>query len=157
MATATLELEFASQFPPEKAFKSFTHFDEIAPKVIPHVFKSFDAIHGNGEVGTIKNITFGEAVPFTSGKYKVEAIDESTYTYSTSFFEGDNLYGIFDSINHHYKITPSANGGSVVKQTVTYKSKGDEKVPEEILKKEKEQYEGIYQAMEAFAAANPQA
>lgn len=100
---------------------------------------------------------FNAAVPFTNGKYKVEAIDSSNYTFSTSFFEGDNLYGILDSINHHYKITPSANGGCVVKQTVTYKCKGDEKLPEEILKKEKEQYEGIYKAMEAFAAAHPEA
>ncbi|KAK1437345.1 hypothetical protein QVD17_03136 [Tagetes erecta] len=154
MASVTLELEFVSQFPAEKAFKTFFEIDTIAPKVIPQVFKSFETLEGNGDVGTIKNITFGEAVPFTSGKYKVEAVDASNYSYSNSFFEGDNLYGILDSITHHYKITPSANGGSVIKQTVTYKCKGDEKPSEEILTKEKELYENIYKAVEAYHSSS---
>ncbi|KAK1437344.1 hypothetical protein QVD17_03135 [Tagetes erecta] len=157
MASATLEIEFVSKSSAEKAFKTFTHFDEIAPKIIPHVFKSFETIHGDGGVGTVKNITFGEGIPFTSGKYKVEVVDASNYIFSNSFFEGDNLHGIFETITHHYKITPSADGGSVIKQTVVYKCKGDEKPPEEILKKEKEQYEGIFQAVEAYAVANPEA
>ncbi|XP_076896779.1 root allergen protein-like [Bidens hawaiensis] len=154
MPSATLEVEVPSKFPAEQVFKTFSQFDSIAPKVKPEVFKSIETVEGNGDVGTIKIFTFGDAVPFTTGKYKVDALDVSNHTYSYSFIEGDNLLGILDSINHHVKVVPSSDGGSVFKQTVIYNYKGDEKLPEEILKKEKELYEDTYKAIEAYAVAH---
>ncbi|KAI3785147.1 hypothetical protein L1987_44260 [Smallanthus sonchifolius] len=157
MASVTLEVEVASQFPAERVFKVFSDFDNIAPKVNPQVFKSIETTEGNGDVGTIKIFTFGDGVPFTTGKYKVDAVDPSNYSYSYSFIEGDNLFGILNSINHHIKVVPSPDGGSVYKQTVIYNCKGDEKPSEEILKKEKELYENTYKAIEAYAVAHPEA
>nr|XP_043613322.1 MLP-like protein 34 [Erigeron canadensis] len=157
MASLSIEIEVASQYPADKVFKVFSKFDSIAPKVNPQVFKSIETIEGNGDVGTIKVLTFGEGVPFTSAKYKVDAIDASNFTYSYSFFEGDNLMGILHSITSHVKIVPSADdGGCVNKQTITYVCKGDEKPSEDFLKKEKEVYENTYKAMEAYAVAHPE-
>nr|AHM10374.1 pathogenesis-related protein [Eclipta prostrata] len=156
MASVTLEVEVPSQFPAERVFKVFSDFDNIAPKVNPQVFKSIETVEGNGDVGTIKIFTFGDAVPFATGKYKVDALDASNYSYSYSFIEGDNLFGILSSINHHVKVVPSPDGGSVFKQTVVYSCKGDEKPSEEILKKEKELYENTYKAIEAYAVAHPE-
>nr|XP_043608193.1 root allergen protein-like [Erigeron canadensis] len=153
----SVEVEVPSQYPADAVFKVFCDFDNLAPKVNPEVFKSIETIEGNGDVGTIKLITFGEGVPFTSAKYKVDAIDKTNYSYNYTFFEGDNLMGILDSISSQVKIVPAADGGCVNKQTITYNCKGEDKPSEEILKKEKEIYETTYKAMEAYAAAHPEA
>ncbi|KAF5759860.1 putative Bet v I/Major latex protein [Helianthus annuus] len=155
MATVTNEIEIASSFPAEKVFKVFKDFENVAPKVNPAVFKSVETLEGNGGVGTIKLFTFGDAVPFTHAKYKVDAFDESSFSYSYTFFEGDNLMGILDSVTQHVKITPSGEG-SIYKQTIIYKCKGDEKPSKETLKAEKELYEQTYKAIEAYAATNPE-
>ncbi|KAJ9546478.1 hypothetical protein OSB04_019021 [Centaurea solstitialis] len=156
MTSVSIEIEVPSSFPADKVFKVFSDFDNIAPKVNPDVFKSIEIVEGNGGVGTIKIFTFGDAVPFTSGKYKVDSVDVSNFSYTYSFFEGDNLMGILDSITNHVKIIPSADEGSVFKQTVTYNCKGNEKPSEEILKVEKEIYEKTFKAIEAYGAAHPE-
>ena len=63
--------------------------------------------------------------------------------------------GILDSITNHIKIVPSADGGSIFKQTVTYNCKGNEKPSEEVLKVEKEIYEKTFKAIEAYGVAHP--
>ncbi|KAI3821740.1 hypothetical protein L1987_09312 [Smallanthus sonchifolius] len=155
MTTVTSEIEVASSISAAKVFKVFKDFENIAPKVNPAVFKSIETIEGNGGVGTIKHLTFGDAVPFTSGKYKVDAFDESNFSYSYTFFEGDNLMGILHSITQHVKVIPSGEG-SIFKQTVIYNCIGDEKPSEENLKAEKEMYEQTYKAIEAYATAHPE-
>ncbi|KAJ9546634.1 hypothetical protein OSB04_019177 [Centaurea solstitialis] len=155
MASITTEIEIPSSFPADKVFKVFSDFDTIAPKVNPEVFKSIETIEGNGGVGTIKVFTFGDAVPFTSGKYKVDAVDPSSFSYTYSFFEGDNLMGILDSITNQIKIVPT-EGGSIFKQTIVYNCKGNEKPTEDILKVEKEIYEKTFKAIEAYGTAHPE-
>ncbi|KAI3687144.1 hypothetical protein L1987_80835 [Smallanthus sonchifolius] len=155
MAAVTNEIEIASSFSAAKVFKVFKDFENIAPKVNPAVFKSIETIEGNGGVGTIKLFTFGDAVPFTSAKYKVDAIDESSFSYTYTFFEGDNLMGILHSITQHVKVIPSGEG-CIFKQTVVYNCIGDEKPSEENLKAEKELYEQTYKAIEAYVAAHPE-
>ncbi|KAF5816407.1 putative Bet v I/Major latex protein [Helianthus annuus] len=156
MTTVSIEVEVASTYPVETVFKVFNKFHDIAPKVSPQAFKSIEILEGDGGVGTIRLFTFGDDIPFTSGKFKQDVIDASNFTYNYTFFEGDNLMGILDSINHHVKIVPSAEGGCVFKQTVIYNCKGDEKPPVDVLNFEKELYEKTYKAMEAYAAAHPE-
>ncbi|KAJ9546637.1 hypothetical protein OSB04_019180 [Centaurea solstitialis] len=156
MTSITTEIEIPSSFPADKVFKVFSDFDTIAPKVNPEVFKSTETIEGNGGVGTIKVFTFGDAVPFTSGKYKVDAVDPSNFSYTYSFYEGDNLMGILESITNQIKIVPSADGGSIFKQTIVYNCKGNEKPTEDILKVEKEIYEKTFKAIEAYGIAHPE-
>ncbi|KAI7732207.1 hypothetical protein M8C21_012242 [Ambrosia artemisiifolia] len=155
MATVTNEIEIASPFPAEKIFKVLKDFENIAPKANPAIFKSIEKLEGNGGVGTIKLITFGDALPFTHAKYKIDALDESNFSYSYTFFEGDNLMGILDSTTQHVKIVPSGEG-SIYKLTIIYNCKGDEKPSEETLKAEKEVYEQTYKSIEGYAAANPE-
>nr|GFA54456.1 hypothetical protein [Tanacetum cinerariifolium] len=54
------------------------------------------------------------------------------------------------------KIVPSADGGSVYKQTITYNCKGNDKPSEEVLNSEKSDHEKTFKAMEAYAAAHPE-
>ncbi|GJU15000.1 root allergen protein-like protein [Tanacetum coccineum] len=156
MSTECLEIEVASPFPAEKVFKVFSDFHNIAPKVYPEVYKCIDTIEGDGGVGTIRLLTFGDGVPFTSGKFKVDTIDASNFDYSITFYEGDNLMGILDSINQHVKVTPSDNGGSLFKLKIVYNCKGDEKPSADTLKFEKEVYEKTFKAIDAYVVAHPE-
>ncbi|GJZ62612.1 root allergen protein-like protein [Tanacetum coccineum] len=153
MTTATIVAEVASSHPAETVFKVFCDFQVIAPKVNPSVFKSIETVEGNGGVGTIKLVTFGEGIPFTTGKYKVDEFDASSFTYGHTFYEGDILMGLANSITHHVTITPSADRGSVYKHTVTYNCIGENKPSEEALNFEKAEYEKTFKAMEAYAVA----
>ncbi|KAI3756645.1 hypothetical protein L1987_56467 [Smallanthus sonchifolius] len=147
MTTVSIEVEVTSPYPAEIVFKVFNNFHTIAPKVNPQVFKSIEIVEGDGDV------------PFASGKFRQDVIDENTFTYNYTFFEGDNLMGILDSINHYVKIIPSAlgpDGGCVFKQTVVYNCKGDEKPSADTLKFEKDLYEKTYKAIEAYASDHPE-
>ncbi|KAJ0609742.1 putative Bet v I/Major latex protein [Helianthus annuus] len=157
MTTTSIEVEVASAYPPETVFEMINAFHTLAPKVIPQVFKSIEILDGDGGVGTIRLFTFGDDVPFTSSKFKQDAIDEINFVYNYTFFEGDNLMGILDSINHYVKVIPTDDEGCVFKQTVVYNCKSDEKPSTEFLKFEKELYEKTYKAIEAYAAAHPEA
>ncbi|KAJ0754002.1 putative Bet v I/Major latex protein [Helianthus annuus] len=154
--SVTLDLQITCQLPADKVLKVIGDFDNLVPKLNPQFIKSVETVQGSGDVGTIKNITFGDAVPYKSAKYKVDAVDPSNYSYDYSIIEGDSLIGILDSINHHVKIVPSSDGGSVYKQTVVYNCKGAEKPSEEFLKTEKEVFESNFKAMEAYAVAHPE-
>ncbi|KAI3690977.1 hypothetical protein L2E82_49190 [Cichorium intybus] len=125
MAVVTVELEVTSSLPAPKLFKVFNDFDTIAAKVEPETYKAVNTIQGDGGVGTIKSITYGDGVPFTSSKHKVDAVDANNFSYSYTLFEGDVLMGIVDSASHHVKFVPSADGGSVYKHTVVFNCKGD--------------------------------
>ncbi|PWA90165.1 ribonuclease 1 [Artemisia annua] len=156
MTTASIEVEVASPHSAETVFKVFSNFHIIAPKVNPQAFKSIETLEGDGGVGTIRLFTFGDGVPFTSGKYRQDVVDASNLSQSYTFFEGDNLMGILDSVKADVKIVPSADGGSVFKQKITYNCKGDEKPSAETLNFEKELYEKTFKAMEAYAVAHPE-
>ena len=65
MGIVTYEYEVVSTISPSRLFKSFIlDSDNLIPKVVPGAFKSFEILEGDGGVGTIKLITFGE------GKYR---------------------------------------------------------------------------------------
>nr|GEY60341.1 root allergen protein-like [Tanacetum cinerariifolium] len=87
MSTATIQIEIPLVHPAEKVFKAISDFDTIAPKFHPEVFKSIKIIEGNGDVGTIREFTFGDGVPFSNGKNKVDVYDPSNFTFGYTFFE----------------------------------------------------------------------
>ncbi|KAK9067318.1 hypothetical protein SSX86_014644 [Deinandra increscens subsp. villosa] len=152
-----LKLSSLPHFPLKCFFKVLNNFYDIAPKVVPQVFKSIEILEGDGGVGTVWLFTFGDDIPFISGKFKQDVIDASNFTYNYTFFKGDNLMGILDFVNHLVKIVPSADGGCVFKQAVIYNCKGDKKPSAETLNFENKLYEKTYKTIEAYAVVHPEA
>ncbi|KAL7595649.1 hypothetical protein Lser_V15G31320 [Lactuca serriola] len=157
MAVITSELEVTSSLPAAKLFKVYGDFDTLAPKVDPQTFKSVNIIEGDGGVGSIKSITFGESVPYKNSKHRVDAIDISNLSFSYTIFEGDALLGIIDSATHHIKFVPSADGGSVYKHSTEFNCKPDAQLSEDILNFAKEAFKNTFKAIEAYAIAHPEA
>ncbi|KAI3730067.1 hypothetical protein L6452_18743 [Arctium lappa] len=156
MAVVTSEVEVASSFPAPKLFKIFNNFDTIAPKAEPETYKAVSVIQGDGGVGSIKNITFGDGVPYTSSKHTVDVIDTNNLCLSYTAFEGDALLGIIDSATHHITFTPS-DGGSIYKHTTVFKCKGDAKLTEDTHNLVKEAVKKTFKAIESYAIAHPEA
>ncbi|KAG6431434.1 hypothetical protein SASPL_109513 [Salvia splendens] len=157
MGVVTYEYEVVSTISPSRLFKSFIlDSDNLIPKVVPGAFKSFEILEGDGGVGTIKLITFGEGSQFKFAKHKVEEIDEANCTYKYSVIEGDALGEEIDSISYVVKVDAGPDGGSVVKTTSSYHTKTEHhSITEEKIKEGKEKAKAIFHAIEAHLHANP--
>ena len=61
MGVITYDMEITSSIPPARMFKAFVlDGDNLIPKILPQAIKSVELIEGDGGVGSVKLITFGE-------------------------------------------------------------------------------------------------
>ncbi|XP_052188422.1 major allergen Pru ar 1-like [Diospyros lotus] len=158
MGVITYETEITTSIPPAKLFKAFVvDADILIPKIMPQAIKSVEILEGDGGPGTIKLTTFGEGSTYKSAKQRVDGIDKDNFTYSYSIIEGDALTGGIESISSEVKISASADGGSICKNSSTYHVKGDAQITEEDIKSGKEKAKGMFKAIEAYLLANPEA
>ncbi|KAJ0509308.1 putative Bet v I/Major latex protein [Helianthus annuus] len=145
MDVASMEVEITSSLSASKLFKMFSDFDTIAPKVIPQTYKSITLMQGDGGVGSIKSVTFGN-----------DAIDTSNLSVSYTLFDGDASSDIMDTATHHIKCISSANGGSVYKHTCLIKCKGDAKITDDFINLSKESMADTFKALESYAIDHPE-
>ncbi|CAL2226856.1 unnamed protein product [Prunus armeniaca] len=158
MGVFTYETEFTSVIPPEKLFKAFIlDADNLIPKVAPTAVKGTEILEGDGGVGTIKKVTFGEGSQYGYVKHKVDGIDKDNLSYSYTLIEGDALSDVIEKIAYDIKLVASPNGGSIVKTISHYHTKGDVEIKEEQVKAGKEKAAGLFKLVEAYLLANPDA
>ncbi|KAK2984072.1 hypothetical protein RJ640_012023 [Escallonia rubra] len=181
MVAITYDSEVSSSISASKLFHALVlDGDNLVPKLLPAAIKSSEIVEGDGGVGSIKLITFGEGqflsrAPSSSClvttqtfyysrtnrlktmKHRVDGIDKESFTYSYTLIEGDALMDMIESITYHIKIVPSADGGSVYKNRSIYHTKGDAQIAEEEIKAGKDKAKGIFKVVEAYLHANPDA
>ncbi|KAM3755652.1 hypothetical protein ACB098_02G055800 [Castanea mollissima] len=158
MGVFTYETETTSIIAPAKLFKAFVlDGDNLIPKVAPHAIKSAEIIEGNGGPGTIKKITFGEGSQFKYVKHRIDEIDHVNFTYCYSVIEGDALSEVLEKISYEIKIVSSPDGGSILKSTSKYHTKGEHDIKEEQVKAGKEKAAGLFKAIESYLLAHPDA
>ena len=86
----------------------------------------------------------------------MDEVDEANFVYKYSVIEGDALGDELESISYVVKVTPGADGGSVVKTSSSYHTKTDNhSITEEKIKEGKEKAKGVFHAVEAHLNANP--
>nr|GEX72045.1 root allergen protein-like [Tanacetum cinerariifolium] len=90
MSVINSEFKVSSSLPADKLFKLCLDFDTLAPKIQPQTFKAIDLIEGDGGVGSIKTTTYDDAVPYTSAKYKIDALTQTTLALPTRLLK-DNV------------------------------------------------------------------
>ncbi|KAF5465416.1 hypothetical protein F2P56_015427 [Juglans regia] len=158
MGVLTYETESTSAIPPAKLFKAFIlDGDNLVPKVAPQAIKSAEIIEGDGGPGTIKKISFAEGSHFKYVKHQIDAIDHANFSYGYSVIEGDALGDVLEKITYEIKIVASPDGGSILKSTSHYHTKGDHEIKEEDVKAGKEKAAGLFKAVEEYLLAHPDA
>lgn len=61
MGVTTIDMDVPCSIPAAKLFKAFIlDADTLIPKVVPQAIKSVEILEGDGGVGTVKLVTFGE-------------------------------------------------------------------------------------------------
>ncbi|KAL2230593.1 major allergen Pru ar 1-like [Sesamum indicum] len=152
MGAITYDMEIPSSIPAAKMFKALVlDADTLIPKIMPQAIKSVEILEGDGGVGTVKLIHFGEGSQYKSVKHRVDATDEENLTHSYTVVEGDALAGVLESITYHVKIVPTEDGGCICKNRST---KGDVEINEEKIKEGKEKATQMFKAIEAYLKAN---
>lgn len=94
---------------------------------------------------------------FSYLKYKIDELNEETYTYNYTLIEGDALTDKLEKITYEVQFEESANGGTISKMTSKYYPLGDFEVKEEDVKAGKEKASGMYKVVEAYLLQNPEA
>ncbi|KAK7839164.1 major strawberry allergen Fra a 1.06 [Quercus suber] len=135
MGVITHESQGTSVIPPARFFKAFIldNDNNLIPKVLPQAIKSTEIIEGDGGPGTIKKITLGEGSQFrgktsvlgSNAKHRTDVTDPEHCTFCFSVIEGDALSDKLQSISNETKIEASPEGGSILKSTSKYQTKGD--------------------------------
>ncbi|KAK2993269.1 hypothetical protein RJ640_001051 [Escallonia rubra] len=151
-------MEVTSSVSASKMFKAFVlDGDNLIPKILPAAIKCVEIVQGDGGVGSVKLITFGEGTSqLKSMKHRIDGLDKENFTYSYTLIEGDALMNEIESITYHLKIVPSADGGSICKNRSIYHTKGDAQVTEEQIKAGKEKAIGVFKVVESYLQANPE-
>ncbi|KAH6770289.1 hypothetical protein C2S52_015092 [Perilla frutescens var. hirtella] len=158
MGAITYDIEIPSSIPAAKMFKAMVlDADTLIPKIMPQAIKNVEILEGDGAVGTVKVIHFGEGSQYKSVKHRVEAIDKENLTQTYNIVEGDALSGVIESITYHIKIVPTEDGGSICKNRSIYNTKGDVEITEDKIKEGKEKAMAMFKAIEAYLHANPDA
>ncbi|XP_027119284.1 major allergen Pru ar 1-like [Coffea arabica] len=158
MGVITYDHEVTSSVPAAKLFKAFIlDFDNLIPKILPQAIKSVETLQGDGGAGTIKLTHFGEGSQYKSMKHRVDELDKENFGFKYTVFEGDVLGDVIEKISYEVKIEASADGGSITKSKSTYYTKDDAKITEEEIKSGKDKSAGVFKAIEAHLAANPDA
>ncbi|KAI4369550.1 hypothetical protein MLD38_017977 [Melastoma candidum] len=156
MGVVSYESQHTTSIPPHKLFKAFIlDADNLIPKVLPTAFKSIEILEGNGGPGTIKVITFGEGTLYKTTKHRVDALDETSLTYSYSIIEGDVLSTVLEKVTNDVKIEAGPDGGSLIKTTSKYYTIGDAEISQEQIKSGKERASALFKAIEAYVLAHP--
>nr|QOL10866.1 pathogenesis-related 10 Que ac 1.0101 [Quercus acutissima] len=155
MGVYNYESQETSVIPPARLFKAFVlDSDNLISKVLPHAVKSTEIIEGNGGPGTIKKFTFGEASKVKYAKHRIDTLDPENCSYSFSVIEGEALTDIA-SISTEVKFVASPDGGSIMKSTTKYQTKGGFQLKEEQIQAAVEKGTGLFKAVEAYLLAHP--
>ncbi|KAK4491590.1 hypothetical protein RD792_002344 [Penstemon davidsonii] len=158
MGVLTFTEEHTSTISPARIFKaSILDSHNLIPKLLPQVFKSMGFIQGSGGVGSIKEINFAQGSDLTNLKYRIDELNEETFTYNYTVIEGDALTDKLEKITHEIKLETTLDGGTVSKVTSKYHTKGDFSLNEEDVKAGKEKVLGVYKVVEAYLLQNPNA
>jgi hypothetical protein len=88
-------------------------------------------------------------------KNKIEEIDHANFKYCYSLIEGGPLGHTLEKISYEIKIVAAPHGGSILKITSKYHTKGDASINEEEIKAGKEKAAGLLKAVEAYLLAHP--
>ncbi|XP_008790863.1 pathogenesis-related protein 1-like [Phoenix dactylifera] len=154
MSPPCWNLEVESQAPAPRLFKAVLDWHNLAAKLLPDIVASAAGVHGDGSVGSVRQINFTSAMPFSYVKERLDFVDFDKFECKHSLVEGGDLGKKIESASTHFKFEKSSKGGCVCKVVTTYKPLPGVDNKDEIAKG-KEAVIGTIKAAEAYLLANP--
>ncbi|XP_050117845.1 major strawberry allergen Fra a 1-3-like [Malus sylvestris] len=150
MGVFTYESEFSSVIPPARLYNAFVlDADNLIPKIAPQAVKSTEILGGNGGVGTIKKINFGEGSTYSYVKHRIDGVDKDNLVYKYSVIEGDAISETIEKICYETKLMASGSG-CIIKSISHYHTKGDVEIKEEHVKAGKEKASHLFKLIENY-------
>jgi len=125
------------------------HEDVVLPKVIPHIIASFEYLEGNGEVGSIRLMKLGAAIP--GGKHVIERIDHNdsvSRTFGYTVLQGDPKYKYLSAVMQF--LDGPVEGTTVAKWVGVYVPQADTIPPPDLALH-------VWKVFENVAKTSPQA
>ncbi|XP_059455787.1 major pollen allergen Aln g 1-like [Corylus avellana] len=155
MGVFNYEAESPCVIPAARLFKAFIlDGDNLIPKVAPQAISSVENVEGNGGPGTIKKITFAEGSPFKYVKERVEEVDHANFKYRYTVIEGGVVGDKLEKICNELRIVAAPGGGSILKISNKYHTKGGHEMNAEDIKVGKEKAEALLKAVESYLLAH---
>jgi len=87
--------------------------------------------------------------------HKLEAVDEANLGYNYSIVGGTGLDESLEKVEFETSIVAGSDGGSIVKISVKYHTKGDAVLSEAVREETKAKGTGLIKAIEGYVLANP--
>ncbi|KAM1499032.1 hypothetical protein ACFX1X_022114 [Malus domestica] len=150
MGVFTYESETTSVITPARLFNATAlDGDELIAKLAPQAVKSIEILEGDGGVGTVQKIIFGEGSTNGYVKKRIDVIDKDNFVYKYSMIEGDAISETIEKISYETTLVASGSG-SIIKRTCHYHTKGDVEINEEHLKASKEKSSHLLKLVENY-------
>ncbi|ONK67565.1 uncharacterized protein A4U43_C05F1360 [Asparagus officinalis] len=122
MGSKSFSQEIQTSVSADRMFKAFVmDWHNLAPKVMPDKVESVKAVEGQGGPGSIRQINFTSAMPFSYVKERLDAIDKNKLECKNTLLEGGDIGTKIESACSHMKFVPTS-GGCTVKVETTYKT-----------------------------------
>jgi hypothetical protein len=87
--------------------------------------------------------------------HKVEAVDEANLGYNYSLVGGTGLDESLEKVEFVTSVVAGSDGGSIVKISVKYHTKGDATLSDAVREETKGKGTGLLKAVEGYVLANP--
>lgn len=88
-------------------------------------------------------------------KHKIHSIDKENHVYSYSLVEGDALSDTIEKIDYETKLVAAPHGGTIIKSTSKYHTKGNVEIKEEHVKAGKEKASHLFKLIEGYLKDHP--
>ncbi|KAJ3699801.1 hypothetical protein LUZ61_003506 [Rhynchospora tenuis] len=154
--SSTMISEITTVIPASRLFKAaIIDWHNLAPKIAADKVVSAQTVEGDGGIGSVRQLNFGPAMPFSFEQRRLEFEDVKNCEIKSSVVAGGGLGVFFDSATYHIKIEPSGTG-SLARMVLTFTPvPGANSAEHEKLIKGA--FFGVMKGCEAFLLANPDA
>ncbi|GAV64180.1 Bet_v_1 domain-containing protein [Cephalotus follicularis] len=149
---------FKAQVTPARMFKALIlDSHNICPKLMFSSIESVQFIEGYGDVGTIKQFNFTEAIPFRYVKHRVDALDKDKFMCKHTLVDSDVLMDKLEYVTYEVKFEEYGFDGCICKITNEFKAKEGADIKEVDIELARDRSIGMYEVVEAYLLAHPHA
>ncbi|KAG9459535.1 hypothetical protein H6P81_004043 [Aristolochia fimbriata] len=158
MVAGSYTQELVSPVAASRLWKASGDTHNLIPKLIPDKVASLVLLEGDGGVGTLTQVNFGEALKdLKPAKNRVEVLDNENYVFKFSVVEGGDIGTKLKSCSVECKMAATSDGGCKTTAKADYETLGDSPLSQGDAEKIVGGVLAQTKAIEEYLQANPNA